>query len=235
MKFLCLCIGLLAVGTPSIESQTRKPERPIICIDPGHPSEISDGFQRLNGTSETHENWVVAQRLKEILVERGFRVIMTKSREKQVVTNVARAGIANKNHVLLMLRLHCDTGSGTGYRVFYPDTQAKDGKVTGPPIQVQRASKVAADALHSGLLEKLADSLKDNGIKSDRSTAVGTKMGGALVGSIHSKVPVTLVEMVFLNNPKDAAFIKSEAGKEKMAQGLAEGVRRFVERDASRP
>ncbi len=202
--------------------------RPVICIDPGHPSEVSDGFQPQNGTNETHECWVMALRVRKLLEQSGCKVVMTKGRETQKVTNVRRAEVANRNHARLMLRLHCDTGVGTGFRVFYPDTEARDGKVVGPSKEVQIASRSAAEAVRQGLALRLEDSMKDNGIASDRSTRVGNKMGGALIGSIHSKVPVVLVEMVFLNNPEDAAFIKSPEGREKMAQGLAEGARRFV-------
>src|SRR5205814_582245 len=90
--------------------------RPIICIDPGHPSEIHDGMQLQNGTTETHCNWVVAERLKKLLADAGYRVVMTKRRENEFVKNVRRAEAANHSHAALMLRLHCDTGSGTGFR-----------------------------------------------------------------------------------------------------------------------
>jgi N-acetylmuramoyl-L-alanine amidase len=198
--------------------------KPVICIDPGHPSEINDGYQKQNGTTETHINWQVAQRLRTLLLNVGYRVVMTKQSENQLVLNVRRAEIANRAKVSLMLRLHCDTGAGTGFRIFYPDRAARDGKVTGPPPTVQRASASAAEAIHGALVDALAADLKDNGVATDRSTAVGKKMGGALIGSIHSKVPVVLVEMVFLNNPKDAAFIKSDVGQQQFAKALAAGV-----------
>lgn len=198
--------------------------KPVICIDPGHPSEINDGYQKQNGTTETHINWQVAQQLQKLLMKRGFRVILTKRRENQLVRNVTRAEIANRYHARLMLRLHCDTGSGTGFRIFYPDRAARDGKVVGPAAGVRRESAASARTIHAALAEGLAGRLKDNGVATDRATLVGRKKGGALIGSIHSRVPVVLIEMVFLNNPKDAAFIKSAAGQEQFAKALAAGV-----------
>jgi N-acetylmuramoyl-L-alanine amidase len=47
---------------------------------------------------------------------------------------------------------------------------------------------------------------------------------GALIGSIFSKVPVVLVEMVVLTNAKDEAFLLSAKGRSAMAEALAKGV-----------
>jgi N-acetylmuramoyl-L-alanine amidase len=207
---------------------TQKPaDRPVVCIDPGHPSEIGDGYVKQNGTTETHINWVVAQKLKPLLEEAGYRVVMTKQQEGEAVRNVRRAAIANESRARLMLRLHCDTGPGTGFRVFYPAQAGKHGTTVGPPLSVRQASGKAGKAVHAALADGLRDDLKDDGLWSDRFTAVGKKLG-ALIGSIHSKVPTVLVEMVYLNNPKDAAFIKSEAGQTRMARALTEGVKRSV-------
>lgn len=221
-RIVLIALVLTACATPGKPSTV--PGKAVICIDPGHPSEINDGYQKQNGTTETHICWQVAQRLRAILVNQGFRVVLTKQRENQLVRNVRRAEVANRSHARLMLRLHCDTGAGTGYRIFYPDRAARDGKIVGPSPIVQQASSRAASAIHDSLTDGLAGVLKDNGMASDRSTLVGRKKGGALIGSIHSRVPVVLVEMVFLNNPADAAFIKSAAGQDKFARALATGI-----------
>ena len=41
-------------------------------------------------------------------------------------------------------------------------------------------------------------------------------------------MPAITVEMVFLSDKNDAAFIKSQAGQQKLARALAEGIRRYV-------
>ena len=45
------CLVQIPVG--AITQHPRSDKQPVVCIDPGHPSEISDGYQRLNGTNET--------------------------------------------------------------------------------------------------------------------------------------------------------------------------------------
>ncbi|MEW6709986.1 MAG: N-acetylmuramoyl-L-alanine amidase, partial [Candidatus Riflebacteria bacterium] len=78
-----------------------------------------------------------------------------------------------------------------------------------------------------GLAETLGDRLKLNHIKTDSDTYVGQKQG-ALTGSVFAKVPAVVVEMVYLNNASDAAFIKDPANQQLIARGLLAGVKKLV-------
>lgn len=195
----------------------------LVCIDPGHPSEISAGAHA-NGLSENHLNWQVAERLKRRLTARHIRWITTKTRENKLVTNRARAERANKAGADLMIRLHCDVGGGSGFAWYYPDRSSRHGGVTGPPRKVQLASRDAALTLNRAMVPVLRGKLKGNPIKTDAATFVGSKHGGVLIGSIHSRVPTALIEMCFINNGRDARFINSRAGQEKMAEALEKGI-----------
>jgi N-acetylmuramoyl-L-alanine amidase len=200
---------------------------PVVCIDPGHPSETSAGNVVQNGTTEVHIVWVVGLKLRALLEAEGFKVVMTKSREEQVVTNKARAMIANDAKAGLMIRLHCDASTDSGYAVYSPDRQGTVQGVTGPAQGIIQESKVAAELVHKGLASVLAGVLKDGGVRGDSKTFVGSKQG-ALTGSIFSQVPAVLVEMVVLSNKEDAEFIKSEAGQMKMAKAIAEGIKLYL-------
>jgi N-acetylmuramoyl-L-alanine amidase len=203
--------------------------RTIVCIDPGHPSEVASGKNVQNGTSETQVDWAVAAKLREALEARGYEVVMTKSSEDELVRNKDRALVANRAGAALMIRLHCDASAERGFAVYYPDRQgrAKDG-TTGPDAGVIEESRRAAEAVHSGLVEGLAGALADNGVRTDYQTKVGRDQGGALTGSIFSDVPVVTVEMVVLSQAADADFIKTDEGQRRMAESLAEGVSRYV-------
>ena len=212
-------------------SKTGNPEsgRTVVCIDPGHPSEVASGRNVQNGTSETHVDWVVASKLREALEARGYEVVLTKSAEAQVVRNKERALVANRARAALMIRLHCDASTERGFAVYYPDRQgrAQDGSV-GPGPGVIEESRRAAEAVHAGLVEGLGGALNDNGVRTDYQTKVGREQGGALTGSIFSEVPVVTIEMVVLSDAADAEFIKTEEGQRRMADAIADGVTRFV-------
>lgn len=221
------------LGGPDVPPATAPTPAPseanVVCIDPGHPSEVASGRNTQNGTNETHVAWEVALRLQRLLEAQGYRVILTKSAEDQLVRNKERALVANRARAALMVRLHCDASTERGYAVYYPDRQGrtKDG-ATGPSRAVIEASRRAAEAVHAGMFELLAGALHDNGVRTDYQTKVGRDQGGALTGSIFSEVPVVTVEMVVLSDRGDAEFIKTEEGQQRMAAALAEGIARFV-------
>lgn len=203
--------------------------RTIVCIDPGHPSEVASGKNVQNGTSENRTNWAVATKLREELEARGYEVVMTKESEDELVRNKERALVANRARASLMIRLHCDASAERGFAVYYPDRQgrAKDG-TKGPGPSVIEESRLAAEAMHSGMAEGLDGALEDNGVRTDFQTKVGRDQGGALTGSIFSEVPVVTIEMVVLSDDSDAEFIKTEEGQRRMAEAIAKGVERYV-------
>ncbi|NLN74823.1 MAG: N-acetylmuramoyl-L-alanine amidase [Armatimonadetes bacterium] len=195
----------------------------VICVDPGHPSEVSSGKTVQNGLQEVVINWNVAAYLIQNLQASGYSVICTKTHCEETVTNKRRAEIANQNGASLLIRLHCDTGSGSGYTLYYPDRQGKKNEKVGPSALVIKSSYVAADAIHRGMTAAMKGDLKDNGVKGDSATKIGGRQG-ALTGAIYSDVPAVTVEMVFLSNRADADFIRAETGQQRMASALAAGI-----------
>ena len=236
---LQLCAPAAQVGkggarksAPAAKAAPARPAasgRTVVCIDPGHPSEVASGQNIQNGTSEAQVDWAVATRLREALEARGYEVVLTKSAEEEMVRNKDRALIANRARAALMLRLHCDASAERGFAVYYPDRpgRAKDG-TRGPARPVIEESRRAAEAVHAGLAEGLRGALSDNGVRTDYQTKVGREQGGALTGSIFSEVPVVTIEMVVLSDPSDAEFIKTEEGRRRMAEAIADGVSRYV-------
>lgn len=194
-----------------------------ICVDPGHPSENGAGCTGRNGTKEYKVNWIVGQRLKQLLEQAGATVVLTKSSEGQTVTNRRRAEIANEANVDLAVRLHCDSGGSSGFAFYYPDRQGTVQGVTGPSESVRRRSKQAAYGLYPMMKEKLTGYLPGRGIHGDSETYIGSRQG-ALTGSIFSKVPVLAIEMCMLTQAHDEDFISTSSGKWKMAGSIKAGI-----------
>src|ERR1700686_1110396 len=171
----------------------------LVCIDPGHPSEVNSGETVQNGTTEVHSAWVVALKLKQTLEAKGFKVVMTKSREDELVKNKQRAAIGNSSGADLMVRLHCDAGEDEGFAVYFPDRQATKDETTGPSQAVIERSKLLAQAIDNEMAKSLSGMLKNGGVRGDSQTAIGSKQG-ALTASIFSQIPIVTVEMVVLSN-----------------------------------
>ena len=226
VKLMYCCAALLALGGIVTGSAQADPPA-TVCIDPGHPSEVNPGYTVQNGTNETHIDWLVAKRVESLLHNKGFRVVMTKAAERQLVRNKDRALIANRAGAGIMVRLHCDSSPSHGYALYYPDrTGTKEG-VTGPSKEVRSRSRQAAETISYEMQRVLGGSLRFDGLKGDSQTFVGGKQG-ALTGSIFSNVPVVTIEMVVLSNRSDAAFIKAAAGQERMARAISAGIVRYL-------
>ena len=214
---------------------------PVVCIDPGHPSEGNAGTTVQNGLKEIEVVYDVAVELGAQLEREGTaRIVMTRDfrefdpESDARVTNRRRAEIANEAGAALFLRLHCDTGSGHGFAVYYPDREGEKEGFSGPPEALRVESLRAAEAVHAAMAARLGGTLHDGGVRGESRTYVGSRQG-ALTGSIHSRVPAVTVEMVVLSQPDDAAYISSAAGRREMADALAAGVADYLASADSRP
>jgi len=224
--FLLFLLPIFSLaGIPKAKSREPK-TKPVICIDPGHPSEVGRGTHGKKFT-EVQVVWKVAVLLKKSLELDGYKVVMTKSSEEQYVRNKQRAETANKSGASLLLRLHCDAAPDRGFASYYPSQQGVSEGTRGPSASVLKASKAAAQKFHPAVIESLGGLVNDRGLMTDLQTAVGHKQG-ALTGSIFSKVPCILVEMLVLTNPKDEAFLTNDDGFDRLAQALKAGVEAAV-------
>jgi N-acetylmuramoyl-L-alanine amidase len=228
-----LRVSLAAGANKSIDAHLERLANPLagrtICIDPGHPSETSAGCTGPTGVTENHINWVIALKLKDVLVARGASVVLTKSAENEKVTNRQRAAIANAANAAIMIRLHCDAAPRSGFSLYYPDRQGTKYGHTGPSAEVQAASRIAASALHTGMKSVLAGILPSRGIHGDSATYVGSRQG-ALTGSIFSQVPTVTIEMCVLTVASDERFINSAGGQETMVKALTAGLETYFSR-----
>lgn len=218
-----------AVVTPAIQMLPAGSPRgwppPCVCIDPGH-SRATVGARGAD-SAEYQVCWQVAVRLRSILKADGVTVVMTKQNEDQSVRNRDRAAIANRAGASLFIRLHGDAAHDSGCSVYYPAQQGVHDGVRGPSEQVIAESRRAAVTLHSVLIRRLKPYLRDRGLHSDSATYVGSRQG-ALTGSIFSRVPIVLVEMVVITNPHDEDFIDSDIGQSIMAHSLAAAICKTV-------
>ncbi|MHB1194422.1 MAG: N-acetylmuramoyl-L-alanine amidase family protein [Longimicrobiales bacterium] len=217
---LSACAGPPPSPTPSPRGKG------IVVVDPGHPSEYAKGASGPAGATEIQVNWAVAQKLRALLEGAGYRVVVTKLVEDEMVTNRHRAEIGTLHGADIIVRLHCDAGSHRGTATFYPDRTGTNFGVTGPAQEVIDGSRALAEALHPAMIASLGPGWPDLGIKGDSKTAVGSRQG-ALTGSIFATLPVVTVEMVVITQADQEAFIASEDGQARMARALAAGIEAY--------
>jgi N-acetylmuramoyl-L-alanine amidase len=161
---------------------------------------------------ESRINLDIALRLQRTLEARGIRVIMVRTRQNVDVPNSERALIANRAHATLFLRLHCD---GTADR-------STHGISTLVPGRNHWTSAIASASDKAGRL------LQSSVVKATGAADRGVVQRGDLIGFNWSKVPSALVEMGFMSNVAEDRKLDSAAYQQTLANGLADGVERFV-------
>lgn len=158
----------------------------------------------------------IAKRTRELLLDRGYRVAMTRTGPAfryGTGGNIARAQFCNRRGAALMLRIHADGSTDTSRRgaaMYYPAFhRGWTDDVYSPSL---RAARIVQRELVS------ATGTRDLGLirRSD------------LTGFNWANVPVVLAETGFLTNPVEGRLLRSPAYQARVARGLAAGVAAFV-------
>jgi N-acetylmuramoyl-L-alanine amidase CwlD len=176
----------------------------LIVIDPGHGG--SDTGAEHNGLVEKDLNLDFAKRLRAILLARGWQVKMTRDDDVDVFGPNASA------HDELQAR--CDVANKAGARMFVSvhSNSFTTSELSGTTTYYYKANSYAlADAVHARLTAVLPT--KDDGIRKDNFYVIH-----------HSTMPAILVETAFLSNPGDAALLKTTAFRQRVAEGIADGI-----------
>lgn len=185
----------------------------IIAIDAGHGG--SDvGAIGPTGVTEKSVTLRIAQELQKQLITEGATVVMTRTTDTEVSPKKANASdieelqarcdVGNEKNADIFISIHMDsfttsTPSGTTGYYYASGTQAG-----------QRLAKYVSE----GVVANLGTGNRGN--KSCNFYVVK-----------HTDMPATLVEVAFISNDKEEKLLNSDAGIEKAAEGIVNGIRKF--------
>lgn len=199
----------------------------VIVIDPGHASVTSmakeqqapgsnimkikepGGAQGINTkTPEYVVNMAVAVKLKKLLEGKGYKVIMTKTVNKQMLGNIARAKVGNTAKADLVIRIHADSNNNSsikGASMLVP----ADSKNTNP---IYKTSKKYGQIVFNTLINSIG--MENRGVVERND----------LTGFNWSVVPVILVEMGFQSNVEEDKKLATVNYQNKLSKALSEGI-----------
>lgn len=223
-----------------------KPALPLagrtVVIDPGHnggnasnPAFINamvpaGGFDKPCDTAGTQTDdgypeyaftLDVAGRAEALLKHLGARVILTRTSSDGVGPCVnVRAAVGNYAHADAAVSIHADGGpaTGSGFHIIEPSL-APDG---GNAAIIAPSARLAVDvraAFAEATAEPFADYIAQHGL------IARNDLGGLNL----SRVPKVFIECANMRNAGDALRVKDPAWREKAAEGIAEGVARYLE------
>lgn len=151
----------------------------------------------------------VSKRLKRILEERGYQVVMIRESNDVNISNAERAEIANKSGASILVRIHANS--------------LDNSSVSGVLSMCQTAKNPYNGELHSSsysLSKKITDSISaQTGFKNR-----GVQETDTMSGINWSAIPVSIVEMGFMSNPEEDQKMAQEEYQERIAAGIANGI-----------
>ncbi|MET9929801.1 MULTISPECIES: N-acetylmuramoyl-L-alanine amidase [unclassified Streptomyces] len=237
-----------APASPSAPTSTTPENRSLtgktVVVDPGHNpgnfqhsaeinQKVNIGTNRkecdTTGTStdagytEASFSLDVSHRLRDLLVARGAKVVLTHDAERPWGPCIdERARIGNEARADAVVSVHAD-GSAVGNRGFHV-------------ILPARVREGAADtAKIVGPSRELGERIADRFARAT-GTAPSNYLGGGtgldvrddLGGLNLSTVPKVFVECGNMRDPKDAKLLTSAAWRQKAAQGIADGIGTYL-------
>ncbi|NWK56684.1 N-acetylmuramoyl-L-alanine amidase [Verrucomicrobiaceae bacterium N1E253] len=179
-----------------------------VVLDPGH-----GGKDRGSAKQEASLTLSLAEKTRELLVNQGYRVVMTRT-EDQFVSLGERVRIAQAEANAILLSIHFNAGQKNTHGLETYIISARE------PHPAAASSVTLATAVHSRSLLYLNDpmygnqfQIVDRGIKHAKFSL--------LKGVSH---PAILIEAGFLTHEEEAAKIHSEAYQNALAKSFVRGI-----------
>lgn len=202
----------------------------IVCIDPGHqahgdyshesigpgssttkPRVTSGAYGNWSHKNEYEINLEVSKKLKKELEDRGYKVVMTRTTHNVRISNIQRAGIANKAGADICVRIHANDidGASSMNGVFCY------AAATGNPW-------VSAKSVRRG--QSLANYLRKFQAAATGQNQQPNIYTNDMTGINWAKMPCVIVEMGFMSNPSEDVKMAKSSFQKKIAKGLANGI-----------
>lgn len=188
-------------GKPALASYAAK-EGKLVVIDAGHGG--YDLGAKMSSCDEKSLALSTALLTKKHLLELGYRVILTRSRDV-FLSLERRAEIANQTKSKIFVSIHYNAArslTAKGIEIYFCQSQDK-----------HRSS--ASKNLASKVLKKMIDhtSTENRGVKEGNFFVIR-----------ETKMPAILVEAGFMTHPEELHLIKDIIYRDKIARGISEGI-----------
>lgn len=206
-------VGTTSGGTTTEPAFTPGLKGKIIALDAGHGGSDT-GAIGPTGVTEKGVTLRVAKALQKLLQAEGATVLMTRTTDTEVSPKKANASDVEE------LQARCDVGNDGNADIFismHMDsfTNSTPSGTTG--YYYTKGSKAS---------QRLAQYVSEGVVTALGTGNRGTKSCNFYVVK-HTDMPATLVEMAFISNDKEEKLMNSEAGINRAAEGILNGLRRF--------
>jgi N-acetylmuramoyl-L-alanine amidase len=222
---------------PTLTNDTAEEEIPLVVIDPGHGGTNSGAPSVREDIFEKHVTLALAASLQEHLMQRGFRVHLTR-RSDRYLTLRQRGLIANQQNADLFVSLHAnatESHSQSGYETFILTPQAVD--VDSRALRFESGRRRAGvDKETAALLDDIERSTSQVGaaqVAGEIQAQLRILRGpvgdrGVRQDSMHvllgATMPAVLVEVGFIDHAIEGEELLQPELLEKLAKAIADGI-----------
>ena len=177
-----------------------------VCLDPGHGGTDS-GAVGPTGLNESYAALHIAKYVRRGFLDTGLEVFCTRSDDKYV-SLPGRCEIANTGFADLFLSIHCNA---------FSNPMAHGGEVWTSVGVTQ------ADVVAQRIFESMAESFPKLQMRYDKTDGDDDKEAGFVVLK-NTRMPAVLVEVAFISNPIEEAWLRDVGWKMRMAGAIVSGV-----------
>jgi len=237
-----------AVPAPAAPSKAR-----TVVLDVGHGG-TEEGAKGPSGMLEKDAMLALAKTMQEVLTQRGFRIVTTRSSDASVSLE-ERTATANAARADVFVSLHANasrSGGAHGTEVYYLSLDASDraaallaeseNKAAETPTTEKNAALRDLDLIlwdlaqnqHLAASERLAEIIQADFNRLLDVTTRGVKQAPFRV-LIGVNAPAVLVEVAFITNPDEEKRLGSEEFRRQTAETLAGSLTTFFRTSASVP
>ena len=161
----------------------------------------------------------VALKLKDLLINNGYRVVMSRTDFNQNISNGARSALAGETSDI-MVSIHSNTGKNSGTLSFYPgDSDYISGSTYPGYTNIMGLTKSNIE-----LSKKLAENMESNITMTTGLKNKGTHSAVLRIFS-YSSIPTCLVEVGFADNATDAKILSTK--KDAIATSMANAIDQY--------
>lgn len=168
-----------------------------------------------SGLKEYELTLQVAQKLEEILRERGYEVIMVRTSHDVNISNAERAAVANDAVADVFIRIHANGSDNSS--------------VNGAMTICQTPSNPYNGALYEES-RRLSDCVLDAFVENTGAKKQYVWETDTMSGINWASVPTTIIEMGYMTNAAEDTAMASEDYQYLMAEGMANGIDRYLGR-----